>query len=315
MDIATRLDLFVDVVKQGSYTKAADLRHMDRSSLSKQIKVLEDELGIRLLNRSTRSLSLTEAGKEVLKQAESVRQTISDTHRIVESFHNQPKGLLRITSPTLFGKRYVQKAVKIFMKKYPDAHVQLILDNKKRSVIEDRYDIAFRIGQAQDSNLVARKLADNKPVILASQAFIEAYGMPKTPEELVKLPAVFYANDGLVVNRIPIGLDPTTGESKVWEFQGRYRVNEPELILDTIQSGLGFGILGAYMLDRNIKELRLVPLLTEHTLPDSLGSIHAVYPHRNPTPLVKKFIETIKDVIGETPVWESYIDDFSNYYK
>jgi len=100
---------------------------MDKSALSKQIKLLENELGIRLLNRSTRSLSLTEAGKEVLKQAESVRQTISDTHRIVESFHGKPKGLLRITTPTLFGKLYVQEAIRIFMGKYPDADIQLDL--------------------------------------------------------------------------------------------------------------------------------------------------------------------------------------------
>jgi len=112
VDIASKLDLFLDVARQGSYTKAANLREMDRSSLSKQILALEKELGIRLLNRSTRSVQLTEAGKEVVKQVESVRQTISDTYRIVESFHSQPKGLLRITSPTLFGKLYVHKAIK-----------------------------------------------------------------------------------------------------------------------------------------------------------------------------------------------------------
>ena len=315
MDIATRLDLFFDVVKQGSYTKAANLRNIDRSSLSKQIKMLEDELGARLLNRSTRSLSLTEAGKEVLKQAELVRQTIADTHRIVESFHSQPKGLLRITSPTLFGKQYVQKAIIKFMKAYPDVHVQLILDNKKRSIIEDKYDIAFRIGQVQDSNLIARKLSENKPILLASKGFLKEYGTPKTPQELFALPAVVYANDGLVVNRITIGADSKLTPGVIWELQGKYRVNEPELILDAIKSGIGYGMLGAYMLDKNIKEYGLVPLLTNYTLPETLGDIHALYPHRNPTPLVNKFIDTIKEVIGETPIWESYIDNFSDYYK
>jgi len=101
----------------------------------KQIKLLENELGNRLLNRSTRSISLTEAGKEVLKQAESVRQTISDTHRIAESFHGNPKGLLRITSPTLFGKLYVQKAIQIFMDKYPEVDIQLDLSNKVLNIL------------------------------------------------------------------------------------------------------------------------------------------------------------------------------------
>ena len=308
MDIAKRLDLFLDVVKQGSYTKAADLRQMDRSSLSKQVMALEKDLGIRLLNRSTRSLSLTEAGKEVLKQAESVRQTVSDTYRIVENFHNKPKGLLRITSPTLFGKLYVHKVVKLFMQTYPEAHIHLTLDNKKLNVIEDRYDIAFRIGKVDDSNLIARKLANNRPVLLASESFIQEHGEPNTPEELIKLPAVFFANDGLVVNRIPIVDDVKTGESKFWEFQGRYRVNEQELILDAIQSGMGFGVLARYMLHKNLKELGLVRLLSGYEFPDYFGGIYAVYPHRNPTLLVSKFIEMMHEEIGEVPVWEGYID-------
>ena len=315
MDIAARLDLFLDVVRQGSYTKAAELRLMDRSALSKQIKLLESELGIRLLNRSTRSLSLTEAGKEVLKQAESVRQTISDTHRIVESFHGKPKGLLRITSPTLFGKLYVQKAIKIFMEKYPDTDIQLDLSNKTLNVIEDRYDIAFRIGDLRDSNLVARKLADNKIAILASKSFIEQYGAPKTPEELIELPAVFFSDGGLVVNKIPIGRDEKSGDYRLREFKGRYRVNEQELVLDAIKSGLGFGVLALYMLGDNIKKYELIPLLTNYALPETFGALYAVYPHRNPTLLVNKFLDTFKETIGDTPVWESFIDGYASYYQ
>ena len=315
MDMATRLDLFLDVVRQGSFTKAAELRLIDRSALSKQIKLLESELGIRLLNRSTRSLSLTEAGKEVLKQAESVRQTISDTRRIAESFHGKPKGLLRITSPTLFGKLYVQKAIKTFMEKYPETDIQLDLSNKIENVIEDRYDIAFRIGDIRDSNLVARKLADNKIAILASKSFIEQYGMPKTPEELVELPAVFFSDGGLVVNKIPLGRDQKSGDFILREFKGRYRVNEQELVLDAIRSGLGFGVFALYMLGDNIKKFELVPLLTNYSLPETFGALYAVYPHRNPTLLVKKFLETFQETIGDTPVWESFIDDYAIYYQ
>jgi len=315
VDIATKLDLFLDVARHGSFTKAADFRLMDKSALSKQIKLLESELGIRLLNRSTRSLSLTEAGVEVLKQAESVRQTISDTHRIAESFHGKPKGLLRITCPTLFGKLYVQKAIQVFMDKYPDADIQLVLSNEILNVIDDRYDIAFRIGDVRDSNLVARKLANNKVAILASTSFIEQYGKPETPEELVALPAVIFSSGGLVVNKIPIGRDPKVGELRLWEFRGRYRVNEQELVLDAVKAGLGFGVLALYMLGANIKKFNLVPLLTNYALPESFGALYAVYPHRNPTPLVNKFLETFRETIGDVPVWENYIDDFDGYYQ
>lgn len=315
MDIATRLDLFLDVARQGSYTKAAELRMMDRSSLSKQIKLLEHELGVRLLNRSTRSIALTEAGKKVLIQAESVRQTIADTHRIVDSFNETPKGLLRITSPTLFGKLHVQKVIKVFMDKYPQTDIQLDLNNKVLNVIEEQYDIAFRIGSTQNSNLVARKIATNKIAILASKSFIKQYGEPKTPEDLINLPAVVFSSGGLIVNKIPIAQNIKNADFKQWQIKGRYRVNEQELVLDAVKSGLGYGVLALYMLDDNIKNLGLVPLLTDYVLPKSYGDIYAVYPHRNPTALVSKFLETFREVIGEQPFWENHIDNYANFYK
>jgi len=210
---------------------------------------------------------------------------------------------LRITSPTLFGKLYVHKVIKRFIQNYPDAHIHLTLDNKKLNVIEDRYDIAFRIGQIDDLNMIAVKLADNKPILLASESFIKEHGEPRTPEELVKLPAVFYSDEGLVVNRIPIVEDSKSGERKILEINGRYRTNEPELILDAIQAGLGFGVMTRYMLGRNLKELGLVALLTEYS-PEIFGSIYAVYPHRNPALLVSRFIEMMQEEIGEIPVWE-----------
>jgi len=126
---------------------------------------------------------------------------------------------------------------------------------------------------------------------------------------------VFFSSRGLVVNKIPIGRDQKSGEFRLWEFKGRYRVNEQELLLDAVKSGLGFGMLALYMLNDNIKQLDLVPLLTNHALPQSFGAMYAVYPHRNPTPLVSKFLETFKETIGDVPVWESYIDNYENYYQ
>lgn len=112
MDIANRLELFLDVVESGSFAKAADRRHIDRSVLSKQIKKLEAILGVRLLNRSTRSLSLTPAGKEIVEQAKSMRALLSETRNIAETFHNEPKGKIKVSSSTLFGKLYLSKAIK-----------------------------------------------------------------------------------------------------------------------------------------------------------------------------------------------------------
>ncbi|MDB1125626.1 LysR family transcriptional regulator [Vibrio algarum] len=315
MDMATRLDLFIDVVQHGSFAKAADLRNLDRSVLSKQIKNLEDDLGIRLLNRSTRSLSLTDAGAEILKQAESVRELLANTQRLAESYHSEPKGLIKITGPTPFGYLYLTKAVNYFMKKYPDIHIRLYLDDLRSDIIGEQYDIAFRVGALSDSNLIAKKLADNPLAILASQSFIEEYGEPKTPEELMKLPAIIYNNGEFTMNKIDFCSAPGCGDMQTYTMKGRYKVNQAKAILSAAQDGIGYAVVPLFTLEKNIKELGLIPLLTNYKMPKTSGHIHAVYPHRNQTPIVKLFIETVQEIIGETPIWESYIDDYASMYK
>jgi len=315
MDMATRLDLFLDVVQHGSFAKAADLRNLDRSVLSKQIKTLEDNLGIRLLNRSTRSLSLTDAGTEILKQAESVRDLLTDTQRLANSYSNQPKGQLKITSPIPFGRLYLAKAANVFMKKYPNIHINLVLEDRRSDIIGEQFDIAFRIGSLPDSNLVAKKLASNPIAIIASEAFIKIHGEPKTPEELMKLPAIIYSNGVTTMNKLEISDVPGGQKLKTHIMQGRYIVNEVDTLFSAVKAGLGYARAGLFTLESNIKEMKVVPLLTNYRIPDTFGQIYAVYPHRNQTPIVKLFIETVQEMIGKPPIWESYIDNFSSLYK
>lgn len=315
MGMSTRLALFLDVVQHGSFAKAAGMRNIDRSALSKQIKILEDELGVRLLNRSTRSISLTDAGKEILKQAETVRDALANTQRLAESFHSTPKGLLRITSSALFGKMYVQNAVNIFMAKYPETHIKLVFDDKRSDIIGERFDIAFRIGPPRDSNLIARKLADAKVAILASKTFIETYGEPKTPEELIKLPAIIYSNGESTFNKITMSDSPGSDVMKTYIIEGRLEVNDISVVMDAVQEGIGYSQRGLFTLDKNIKEMGLVPLLTHYRLPKTDWEVYAVYPHRNQTQLVKLFIDTVQKLIGTPPVWDNYIDGFDTMYK
>lgn len=315
MDMATRLDLFLDVVKHGSFAKAADLRNLDRSVLSKQIKTLEEDLGIRLLNRSTRSLSLTNAGTEILKQAESMRELLLNTQRLAESYHSQPKGQIKITGPTPFGYLYLTKAINCFMKKYPDIHISLHLDDRRTDIIGEQYDIAFRVGMLSDSNLIAKKIASNPIAILASQSFIEKYGEPKTPEELIKLPAIIYTNGETTINKIDFCQSPGCDVMQTYTMKGRYKVNQAKAILSAAQDGLGYASAPLFTLEKNIKEMGLVPLLTNYKMPKTYGDIHAIYPHRNQTPIVKLFIETVQEVIGTPPIWESYIDNYSSMYS
>lgn len=315
MDRARKLDLFLEVVQKNSFVKAANAKNIDPSVVSKQIISLERELGVRLLNRSTRSISTTDAGDKIAKQAEVIRKTLINTVRIAKSYHEKPKGLLRITSPTQFGNMYLQKAVHIFIDKYPDIDIKLDLEDKRSDLIRERFDIAFRIGPPRDSNLIARKLADNKMAILASQDFINKYGYPKTPDELIKLPSVIYNNGEYKLNRLTISSSPHSGVMQTHDLQGRFEVNDVNAWTKAVDMGLGYLLRPLFTLDRNIKDLGLVPLLTNYQLPNDEWGIYAVYPHRNPTPAVKLFIETVREVIGTPPKWESYIDGYEHMYK
>lgn len=313
MDIATRLDLFLDIVYQGSFAKAAELRHMDRAVVTKQFKILEETLGVRLLNRTTRSLSLTDAGREILEQAKVIRNEISKTQRLAETFHNEPRGLLRITSYVSFGNPYLQKAINLFMKKYPETYIELSLDDRLTDIIGEKFDIAFRLNSPKDSTNIAKKLAPTKLVILASPNFIQEHGNPQTLKELVSLPAITYSNGPFTFDKLEMAV---SGHSKMekYSINGRFKANSVESLISATQAGLGYSIVDLSVLKSNLKDLGLVPILQNYRFPSDFGALYAVYPHRNQTPLVKKFIETVQDVIGTPPVWEDYVENYSSMY-
>lgn len=200
MSIVVQLALFRDVVNQGSFAKAAILNNVDNSALSKQIKKLETALGVQLLNRSTRSIALTSAGRDIYAQGEGVLQALQQLYDTAESYQASPKGRLRITAPVYFGQGYLQAVINRFMSHYPDVQVTLFLDDKKSDIIADHFDVAFRLGRLADSSLIARKIADTEFAIVASNDFIDNHGRPTTPEALLSLPAVIYRNADVTLN-------------------------------------------------------------------------------------------------------------------
>ena len=292
MDLATRLELLLEVSKAGSFAKAADRLNVDRSVLSKQVKQLEEHLGVRLINRTTRSLSFTHVGKQIVEQAVKVSELLEDTENIAACFYKEPIGNLRISSTTLFGRRFLQKAVEEFLTRYPRASIELILDDSRVDLVGEGFDIA-------------KKLADNKTVIVASEAFIDKHGMPRSPEELTMLPSIIYSHAGFVADKVQFYLESNTGELETYALKGNYRVNEPELIVESIKASLGFGQIGQFMLNEGLAEQGLVQLLPEREIP-SFGDIYAMYTHRKQSPLVLAFIEIVQEIIGTPPSWEKH---------
>jgi len=307
MDTPSRLMLFVDVVEHGSFAKAADLRNVDRSVVSKQISKLESDLGVRLLNRSTRSLSPTSVGLEMLKQGKTLRELMKQTSVLAENFQDEPRGLLRITSTTSFGRQYVLPAVAAFQRQYPDVEVELRLEDRRVDLIGEGYDLGIRIGTPQDSNLIARPLAKIGLVIVASPDFLEKHGVPQTIEDLADLPAVTYAGANRTSNQIHYY--DANGEERSQQMRSVFRSNEGETLIEAAKAGQGYAVVGCFMLGNEVACGHLVPILTDVKLTDFIGDAYIIYPHRDLPVRTRLFIETLQNMIGEPPVWERNIAD------
>jgi len=307
MDTPSRLMLFVDVVEHGSFAKAADLRNVDRSVVSKQISKLESDLGVRLLNRSTRSLSPTSVGLEMLKQGKTLRELMKQTSVLAENFHDEPRGLLRITSTTSFGRQYVHAAVAAFQRQYPDVEVELRLEDRRVDLIGEGYDLGIRIGTLQDSNLIARRLARIGLVIVASPEFLEHHGVPKRMEELAELPAITYA--GANRNSNQVHYYNSDNEEQTMQMRSVFRTNEGETMIAAAKAGQGYAVVGRFMLGTEVACGTLVPILTDVQLTDYIGDAYIIYPHRDLPVRTRLFIETLQSMIGDPPVWERDIAD------
>lgn len=312
MDLASRLLLLLEVSELGSFSKVSEHRNVNRSAISKQIVKLEDELGVQLLNRTTRSLSLTAAGSEMVSQARHLRELLNNSKRLAENYHSEPRGELKISSSALFGRQYVQQAVLKFQTLYPDVRIELLLEDRMVDIVGEGFDIGFRIGKPKESNLIAKQIARNRLLIVAAPSFIKKYGLPKTIPKLESMPAVVYSSQGLVIDKFNY-LDASGNEAH-FQLTPTYKVNEVEMLINTALAGNMLTVTTAQMIKNEILDGTLVPLMTHINLTD-YGTFYAVYPHRNAPLKTKLFIETLREVIGEdNPIWEERIPGFSKMY-
>ncbi len=267
---------------------------------------------MRLLNRTTRSLSLTTAGTEILGQAKRLRALLEETQLAAQHYHSDPIGTLRLTSASDFGRRYVQKAVLAFQRRYPDIKIELRLEDRMVDMVAEAYDLGFRTGEPRDSSLIARKLARNRLLIVASPEYLERYGEPKTIAELEQLPAVAYSSPGLLIDKIKY-FEADNKEAHI-RLNVAYKVNELDMLIDTAIEGNMLSVVTAQMMSNEILEGKLVPIMTHLHLAD-FGTFYAVYPHRDLPLKSRLFLETLKEFVGEdTPLWEQRIPDFDNLY-
>lgn len=305
MDRFDALEAFVAVVEAGQFSAAADRLRIGKSVLSRRVSDLEARLGAQLLRRTTRSLSLTEAGRIFYRRASDLLAELEDAEQSVGAEQSGLAGRLRMAAPLSFGLAHLVPLLNPFLEKHPDLVLDLDLDDREVNLVEEGVDLAVRIGSLADSTLVARPLAPIRFLACASPSYLARYGMPRRPEDLIHHRALAYSN--LSDHEHWTFLDGS-GEPITAKLAVRLRVNNGEALLAAAAEGLGIVVTPTFTGYRAILDGRLRPILSDYTLP----SLHAyaIYPTRRYVPRrVREMVEYLQSQFGEQPYWDAGLFD------
>ena len=300
MDLLSNIKVFIKITELNSIAGAANKLNISPSSVSKQISSLEDYLGVRLLNRTTRSISLTDIGEIYLDKARNIVEAFDQAEVIVNASQNQPRGLLRIASPTSFGLRHISPHIPNFMTKYPDLEIELIAYEDHIDIIKESVDVAIRLTELEDSSLVRRKISPGSRTIVASPEYIKKNGKPNTPNELLKHRLVTFRGKS-VYNDWHFTVN---GVSSTMHVKGKLSMSSGEHILRAVINGGGISMLSGYITGRQIRDGRLQNLLTKFVKEED--PIYAVYPSKKYlSPKIKHFIDYLIQLYSPNPYWFS----------
>lgn len=269
------LQTYVTVVHTRNFTVAAESLGVTPSAISKQISGLEERLGVRLLNRTTRSVSPTEAGLLFYKHCENILESIDEAEKLVTDFDVAPRGRLRITSMSNFGRRELARILSDFSKEYPDISYEIHISDRPVDIVKEGFDFAIRIGTLEDSRLIAKTIAEQRIVVCASKEYLKEWGTPKRLEDLINHRMLVVANAEYARTHWlrQFEKDHDFSFSKV---ERNLMVNDIDLVHEGCLAGMGIAALPSYIADKQLDTGELVPLFTDIEIP--VRTIKAVFP-------------------------------------
>ena len=269
-----RIRAFVQVFDSGGFSAAARQHGRSKALLSKYVTDLEDYLGVRLMNRTTRKLSLTEAGEAYYREASQLLQQLDDLDASILDQTAAPRGLLRVSAARNFGEMILAPAIFAFLAEHPDVTLDLRLEDRFVDLVEEGVDVALRISAAQDSSLIARKIADMQHAVCVAPAYLLAHTAPKRPEDLRNHSCIVDTNLQGQANWRFV----ENGQTISVHVSGPVRVNSPLSARDAALAGLGLALLPGYLADPLVASGNLLRVL-DGFVPTG-ASLQAVYPHR-----------------------------------
>lgn len=303
MDRLSGMAVFVRVVEEESFSAAARVLGMSKSAVSKQVAALEERLGARLLNRTTRRLALTDAGAAFHERAARILADAEEAETAVSQLSAAPRGVLRVNAPVTFGIQHLGPLLPAFMAAYPDLAVEVSLNDRFVDLVEEGFDVAVRVGRLPDSSLIARRLAPVRRLVVASPAYVEAHGMPTGPEDLRGHSCLHYTYQLRGDAWSLTGPDGRVAEVRV---AGRLRANNGDILRAALLAGMGVAYTPSFIVGRDLAEGRLVRLLPGWE--DTTAAVYAVHPHsRLVAPKVRAFVDYLAERFAGCPSWDAGI--------
>jgi len=291
--------VFLAVVEAGSFTLAAERLGIPKANVSRKVSRLEEKLAVTLLERSTRSQHLTEAGRRYLTHCRRIHQELDlATAAVCELFHSYT-GDLKIGASVATGQQILRPALGRFMHKYPEVNVQLNLVNRRVDFIEEGFDVVIRIGQLKDSMLIAKKLGSVSRSFFASPAYLAKNGKPQTIAQLTPHQLLMMNSTSNMTNKnLTMNLLSKDGESVNLDCKPRLLVDDFVMLKQAIVDGLGIAVLPDYMSNEEVTTGKLVQILPGWGT--AAVDVYALYPkHRAKIPKVKAFIEFVSELYGQ----------------
>ena len=294
------MGIFARVAEEKGFSAAARKLGISKSVVSKEVAKLEKSLGARLLNRTTRQLSLTEVGAAFYEHCARIVQEAEEAALLVDRLHAKPRGVLKCTAPVAFATLHIAAALPEFLAQAPEVQVDLTLGDRFFDLAEEGFDVAIRIARELPPNLVARKLAPINRVVCATPEYFERRGVPAVPQDLAEHNCLVYTHanpDSLWRFRSP------AGDNIAVPVRGNLRLNDDEAIWQAVLGGLGISMLPTFTVGKDLQSGRLRAVLTDYTPTEQ--NLYAIYlPNRHLSAKVRVFIDFLLERFAPPPYWD-----------
>jgi DNA-binding transcriptional LysR family regulator len=295
--------VFAKVVELKSFSRAAQRLGISRSAASKHVSRLETVLGARLLNRTTRKLSLTEAGSSIREHCRRMAAEVEASEISVQPFVSRPQGLLRVSAPSAFGRLHLVPLLPEYLALHPDISIDLVLSDQLVDLVAEQFDIAISSSPLVTANLIRRELVPIRWSICGAPTYLESSGTPMQPDELHRHNCIYYASAAVRGDHWTF---KQNGESHTVQVKGNFRANNSEAVRDAAVSGVGIALLPTFAISREIYAGTLLRLMPDWTPLGTFGqSLTAHFiADRHLTPKIRTLIDFLVERFGQTPHWD-----------